>query len=71
MVNVVCPLISRVPCEESEEVAAITPPVVIPTVRVLILALVAVMEPKIDVTAFNSVAKKFVEVALLITPLVE
>jgi hypothetical protein len=66
VVNSVCPATLSAPCDESEDVATITPPVVEPTVRLLIFALIAVRLVKNDVTALINVEKRFVDEALII-----
>ena len=64
--KVVCPDTLRVPCDTSDEVAVITPPVVVPTVRVLIFAFVAVRLVITALIALRKLEKILLEVALMI-----
>ena len=66
--SVVCPTTVSVPSEESDEVAMITPPVVVPTVSVLIDALVAVRFVKTAFMAFRKVENKLVELLFVMNP---
>ena len=59
------PITLRVPCDTREDVATITPPVVVPTARVSIVAFVAVRLVNAAVIALRTVAKKLEEVALV------
>ena len=63
--KVVCPVTLSVPCDVRDEVAVMLPPVVVPTVRVVMFAFVAVRFVKKAVTALRSVEKKLVDVLLI------
>ena len=65
LLSVVCPVTASVPCDTRDDVAVMTPPVVVPTVRVVMFALVAVKFVKKAVTALRSVEKKLVDVLLI------
>ena len=65
MLSVVCPATASVPCDVNDDVAVITPPVVVPTTRLEIVAFVAIRFVKNEETADRTVEKKLVDVPLV------